>query len=313
MPRAEHSAVTRHRLRVVPPYRLDLTVFALRRLSTNVVDLWRADGTYLRALDSGGVLVVEVRQPAPERLALTLAGPAGEHAAALATVRRMLGVDRDLRRFARAASRLPWLGPIARRMRGVRPPRYPSLFEAAVNAVLYQQVSLAAASAITRRFILEFGRAVPHEGAILHTFPSPDAVHTRDDARLLAAGISRAKVATLHRLVEAIASGTLDSAALELLPSDEAAATLRRVKGIGPWTAALILLRGLGRLDVFPADDSGVARNLAFVGAGHGAPAALEALGADRGMLYFCLLLARLEASGELGRPSVALAPGAGA
>lgn len=67
----------------------------------------------------------------------------------------------------------------------------------------------------------------------------------------------------------------------------------------------MILLRGLGRLDVFPGDDSSVAANLALVTGGRmDIGPALETLGSQRGMLYFCLLLARLEARGEIGRAS---------
>ena len=62
---------------------------------------------------------------------------------------------------------------------------------------------------------------------------------------------------------------------------------------------------GLGRLDVFPGNDSSVAANLALVaGERLDAGPVLETLGSQRGMLYFCLLLARLEARGEIGRAS---------
>ena len=71
-------------------------------------------------------------------------------------------------------------------------------------------------------------------------------------------------------------------------------------------TAAVILLRGLGRLDVFPSNDTSVARNLALIGGS--APmdvgTVLEVLGPDRGMLYYHLLLARLEARGQLTPPA---------
>lgn len=77
---------------------------------------------------------------------------------------------------------------------------------------------------------------------------------------------------------------------------------LRGIKGIGPWTAAVILLRGFGRLDMFPGNDSGVAASLARVsGKRRDVEPIAAALGPQRGMLYFCLLLARLEAIGELG------------
>ena len=98
----------------------------------------------------------------------------------------------------------------------------------------------------------------------------------------------------------------LDEARLEQLPSVEAGRLLRSIKGIGPWTAAVILLRGLGRLDVFPSNDTSVARNLALIGGS--APmdvgTVLEVLGPDRGMLYYHLLLARLEARGQLAPPA---------
>jgi DNA-3-methyladenine glycosylase II len=127
----------------------------------------------------------------------------------------------------------------------------------------------------------------------------------RDDL-LRAAGLSPGKLATLRRIGEALAAGTLDEAMLEERDSPEAATLLCGIKGIGPWTAAVILLRGLGRLDVFPANDSSVARNLTMV-AGTSpldVDSVVGALRPQQGMLYYHLLLARLESRGELGRPS---------
>ena len=92
---------------------------------------------------------------------------------------------------------------------------------------------------------------------------------------------------------------------LEERSSADAALLLRSIKVIGPWTAAVILLRGLGRLDMFPGNDSSVAANLALVtGERADAGPIVETLGSQCGMLYFFLLLARLEARGEIGRAS---------
>jgi DNA-3-methyladenine glycosylase II len=90
------------------------------------------------------------------------------------------------------------------------------------------------------------------------------------------------------------------------LPSLDAAMILRGIKGIGPWTATVVLLRGLDRLDLFPMNDSSVARNLVFVaGAAHfDLDAVLTALGPQRGMLYYHLLFARLNARGKIGGAS---------
>lgn len=302
---------SRQRIALSAPFRLDLTVSALRRLPTNLVDVYTAEGHFLHAFEGeDGPVIVRVTQPRPEALDVAIDGNGQDRtdrARAVALVRRTLGIDRDVGPFIRAARKVPWLAPHARRLAGLRPPRYRSLWEAGVNAVTFQQVSLHAATAVVRRLVLDFGTKVESHDTALHLFPVADQVLRAGDARLRRAGLSAAKIATLRRLGEAIASGTLSEPALERLDSAEAAARLQQVKGIGPWTATVILLRGLGRLDVFPMNDSGVARNLTLA-RGRAMPDVsrlLDALGPQRGMLYFHLLLARLEARGEVGLPSI--------
>jgi DNA-3-methyladenine glycosylase II len=97
---------------VVTPYRLDLTVSALRRLSTNSVDVLTLEGEYLRAL--GGFrkpVLMRVAQADPTTLTVTIEGCDGsvEHMRACAIVRRILGVERELSHFYRAAKSVPWL------------------------------------------------------------------------------------------------------------------------------------------------------------------------------------------------------------
>ena len=200
----------RYELSVVVPYRLDLTVSALRRLSTNVVDVLTPDGQYVRALGGAhGPMIVRVTQVRPDALAVAIEGDASEHARVLALVRRMLGVDRELTQFGRAAARMAWLSQLARRMRGVKPPRYPTLWEAFVNAIAFQQVSLHAASAIVRRLIVAFGQPLESEGTSLYTFPSAEQVLGAKDDLLRATGLSAGKLATLRRAGDGLAAGTL--------------------------------------------------------------------------------------------------------
>ena len=297
-------AVSRYEVPVAEPYRLDLTVSVLRRLSTNLVDVLTPQSVYLRALgDALRPMLVRVSSQQRGALVVTLEGERRGHLRALETVRRMLGTDRTLREFDRGAARIPWLRPLALRMRGVKPPRYPTLWEACVNAIVFQQVSIHAASAILRRYVVTLGSPIElPDGPTLHAFPGTEVTLRANDDVLRAAGLSTNKIAALRRVAETLVSGTLDERLLEERSSVEAAAMLRSIKGIGPWTATVVLLRGLGRLDVFPMNDSGVAGGLAFVG---GSPPELEnvldVLGSQRGMLYYHLLLARLEARGELG------------
>ena len=178
----------------------------------------------------------------------------------------------------------------------------PNHLEACVNAIVFQQISLHAASSIMGRLTVALSEPVEHSGVRLYPFPSPEQILSTPDSVLRGAGLSAGKLATLRRVADALGAGAIDEGQLERLPSPDAAALLRSIKGIGPWTAVVILLRGLGRLDVFPANDTSVARNLTLVGG----PAALDvetlldSLGPERGMLYYHLLLGRLETRGDL-------------
>jgi len=224
---------------------------------------------------------------------------------ALATARRVLGADRDVGDFIEHAERIRWLAPLVGRMAGVRPPRYPSLWEALVNTIVFQQISVFAATAIMGRFVIGLGDATVWDGVPLVVFPSAERVLEVRETTLRAFGLSTGKVDTLRRAATAVSTGALTEGMLEERTSAEAALLLRQVKGVGPWSATVTLLRGLGRLDVFPGGDSGVAASLAHVVRRKvDAESVARRLGSQRGMLYFCLLLARLEKRGQIGRVS---------
>jgi DNA-3-methyladenine glycosylase II len=283
----------------------------LRRLSTNVVDVF--DGaTYRRALgDAMAPTLVAVRQVAPDAIAVTFHGPAAPRYDARALAERLLGTDAELAPFVRAANRFPWLRRLAAGARGVKPPRYPSLWETVVNAIVYQQVSIHAAGAILRRVIERYAVPAEVDGARLFPFPPAQTLLDADPEELRGLGLSINKVVGLRRTAHALVAGELDEAALAALPTPELCAALVAHRGIGPWTAAVIALRGFGRLDLFPMNDSGAARSIReLAGAPVDLDALLDALGAQRGMLYYHLLLGRLAARGEISLAPPATAGG---
>ena len=274
----------------------------LRRLSSNVVDVF--DGTTYRRLlgESREPALLAVRQTGPATLAVTVAGDGAERYDAQTVTERILGTDADLRPFVAAAAAVPWLAPLVRGANGVKPPRYPTLWETAVNAIVYQQVSIHAASAILRRVIERYGTPVCVEDVQLFPFPPARTIVDADADELRGLGLSINKVVAVRHVGRAILDGDLDEAGLTLLPTPELTTALVEQRGIGPWTAAVIALRGFGRLDVFPMNDSGVAKGLRdLTGQPNVDVAALLALlGEQRGMLYYHLLLGRLAARGEV-------------
>jgi DNA-3-methyladenine glycosylase II len=287
----------------VTPYRLDLTAQALRRVSSNVVDVFTAEGTYLRAFSGDdGVNIIEVQQQTDGALDVRITGR-GAHER-VETVTTMLGTGVDLRRWYRRAARFPWLATLARELRGVKPPRYPDLWEALCNGIVFQQLSISAASTIMRRLVERFSEPQEHRGVRLCAFPAPERIVQSKDHDLQRLGLSRQKAAYLKSAAAEAKSLMLISARIQSLPTSEALVELQKFNGIGQWSAANILLRGFGRLDVFPLGDSGAAQNIKLLSNDPqiNLNEVLLSLGDMRGMLYFHLLL------GKLRRPAASSA-----
>jgi DNA-3-methyladenine glycosylase II len=218
---------------------------------------------------------------------------------------RTLGTHVHLEGFYEVARHESGLREIAQAARGVKPPRYPSLWEAICNAVVYQQVSLEAATAVMRRFVAHFSHPVSFGGYLLYTFPPPDSVLQADPGLLRTLGVSTSKAMALQEAAATLLAGKLRAEDLEELPTPDAMARLTALRGVGPWTAAVILLRGFGCLDVFPEGDSGARRSIqGLLGSAVDGDSALESLperlGPWRGMLYYHLLLWRLNQRGAI-------------
>lgn len=287
---------SKHAVDVKPPYRLDLTVDALRRLAANVVDTVDENGVYRRVLaDEAGANLIEVSQASPKAPVLVTIG--GRDAKRwLPSVERMLGFDAQVDEWYKRVKPFPWLAHLAKELKGLRPPRYPSLFEALAHAIVFQQISIYAAGAIMRRMVEALGTPIEHAGSTLYAFPLPHDVLQAPDEKLRSAGLSANKVMHLRSAAQAILDGAVREDAIAELSTPEAAAALTQVRGIGPWSAAVVLLRGFGRLDIFPMKDSGVARSVKLLSGNPSIDldALLTALGPVRGMLYFHLLLGRI-------------------
>jgi DNA-3-methyladenine glycosylase II len=283
------------RLPVRAPFRLDFTTDALRRLASNVVDVVASDGTFYRALrDAQGAALLAIRQRDRNSIEVRATGRNADRW--WPVVARMLGTQADLRDWYARSREIAWLRPVASALRGLKPPRYPSLWEACAHAILFQQISIHAAAAIMRRAVESLGEPVAAGSIRSFAFPAAQRWLDADDDVLRAAGLSRNKLSHVRSVATAFVEGAIDERVLDDLPTPLAAQRLCEVRGIGPWSASVVLLRGLGRLDTFPLHDSGVARSLALLSGRARVDQAklLETLGPVRGMLYYHLLLGRM-------------------
>lgn len=295
-----------------PPFRLDLTVWTLRRRPDNLVDRW--DGqTYRRVLALGGEAVeltaTQVGAADASHLHVTLSGvrlaPEMEETAR-AFLERALGLRVDLAAFYRFAERDAKLGPLVQRFRGVKPPRFPTLFEALGNGIACQQITLTQGIHLLNRLTQTYGLAFPHGDPAAHAFPRPQELARLAPEEVRPLGFSGQKGRALVELARALDSGRLDLEALAGVDDSTALARLLALRGVGRWTAEYVLLRGLGRLDRFPGDDVGARKNLSrWLGLTDpldyaGVQRTIAKWSAYGGLLYFHLLLDRLAEAGAL-------------
>ena len=143
----------------------------------------------------------------------------------------------------------PTLGPVVARNGRIDLEPADDFFVRVCRSVVRQQISMRAADAIFDR--------------LQATVPlSPAEMKTIDEAILLDTGLSRAKATTLVALATQWENQDWDRSWFATLDNDEVTDALTDVKGIGPWTAKMALLFGLGRPDIWPVEDLGIRRGM---------------------------------------------------
>ena len=143
-------------------------------------------------------------------------------------------------RFANALERAGYPEP------RIRPRGYATL----MRTIVGQQVSVAAAASMWRKFEDYLGPDLP-----------PEKVLEADFDTLRACGLSRQKQGYMRSLCELVVTGALDFQALPF-DDEEAIARLTQIKGIGRWSAEIYLLFAEGRTDIWPAGDLAVQAGL---------------------------------------------------
>lgn len=174
-------------------------------------------------------------RPAPRPRCSATRPACGDQAEA-ATAARFLA--RKDRRLAELIRRIGPGGPAL-----IRDP-----FAALVGSIVHQQVSLSAGAAMYRRLKTRCPRGRLTAGA----------VRQLTDADLRAAGLSRQKAAYVRGIAEAFATRRLTARRLRALPDEQVIEAATQLKGVGRWTAEMLLIFCLGRPDVWPVDDFGL-------------------------------------------------------
>ena len=143
------------------------------------------------------------------------------------------------------------LGPLIRRigpcsMRITKDP-----FQTLVEAIIYQQLSEASATAITKRFLKLYKK-----------FPTPRQVNNTTDKKLKDIGLSGTKINYMKGLAKLVVKKEIDFRKISKLSDEQVIEELTKIKGIGNWTAQIYLMFCLQRKDVFPVGDLGIQKGI---------------------------------------------------
>jgi len=162
-----------------------------------------------------------------------------------------LSLDVDGAGFPEVGDRDRVIGGLQRQYGWLRPVCFHSPYEAAVNFVVGQRISMRQARALRTRMARDLGESIEVAGQTVHAFPAPE--------RLLELGtfdgLPEEKLSRLRGIAGAAASGILDRAYLRSMPVTEALAELQRLRGVGPFASQGILHRGAGLVDDVTDDD----------------------------------------------------------
>jgi len=177
------------------------------------------------------------------------------------TVKALFSLNLDLKPFYETVKGDKIMAHLTRKLWGLKIPTTPTVFEALVDSIVEQQISLKVANSIENRIIKKFGDALNLEQAVYFAYPTPQQLASVSAEEFRQCGLSFRKGEYIKGASKLIAEGKLNLEKLKNFESsDQIIKELDEIRGIGVWTAELTMLRGMQLLEALPADDLGLRR-----------------------------------------------------
>jgi 3-methyladenine DNA glycosylase/8-oxoguanine DNA glycosylase len=228
-----------------PPYSLALSA----RLKSDATRYFR-DGVLTVALEAGGTpALARVRQRADGSLAVVVEG--AHPGPAVETLRFVLAADDDHTPFLGRFADDPLLAGAFRRLRGFRPLRTATVTHALLKAVCGQLIQAKAARLLEARLLRSAGTPFGE----LRLPPTRATFGGHSTAVLAREGLVARKANALVRV-----SRQWDLERLHGVPTAAAVARIERERGLGPWSAGMVCLYGLGRFEQGLVGDLGLVK-----------------------------------------------------
>jgi AraC family transcriptional regulator of adaptative response / DNA-3-methyladenine glycosylase II len=233
----------------------------------SIAGIERCDATsYTRTLRSGnaaGWVCVE-NDAVQSALRLTLSPSLNEVRTHVSNaVARMFDTGADPLAVQHHLSADTLLGPLVSSEPGLRLPGAVDAFELAMRGILGQQVTVAAAHTLCGRVVARYAEPIADAPGLTHLPVRAETLASADPEEIASLGMPRTRARTLVLLARAIFGGEVSL--LSTRDPAEVMVELRRIPGIGPWTAEYITMRALSWQDAFPAADLGIRNALGGV------------------------------------------------
>lgn len=250
----------------MPPYDFSLSC-AVFSGGDHLVRSFR-DGAFRQVVDLGGRLALATATahgpPSRPRIAIELRSDrplsARDREQALGILSGLFNSELRLGPFYDHVKRDSVMSRLGRLLFGLKPPRTPTVFEALVDTIIEQQISLKAARVLEERLVRSFGSRLKLGDGDHFIYPLPRQLARAPTEGLRRCGLTARKADYIRGVSRKIVDGGLDLEGMVRSDNGQIIERLTQVRGIGVWTAELTMVRGLGRLDAIPADDLGVRR-----------------------------------------------------
>lgn len=173
----------------------------------------------------------------------------------------LLGAHFDLQPFYLEAEKDKIMLGIAQRLRGLKVPSTLTVFEALVDSIVEQQISLNVAHVLEVNLTKKYGDRLDLDTGVYYAYPTPQTLARAEIEGMRKCGLSTRKAEYIRNVSKTIVEGKLD---LEIFKQysdvSKIIQELDNIRGIGVWTAELTIVRGMQKYDVIPADDLGLRR-----------------------------------------------------
>ena len=135
-----------------------------------------------------------------------------------------------------------------------------TVFESIIKSIIQQQISIRVAFSITNTIVTKFGEQTEAEDTIYYDFPSAKRLAEATLEEIRQCGLSWRKAEYIKGIATKTVDAEFDPESLRSLSNEQVAETLKKFRGVGTWTAEMVLSAGLKRNACIPAGDLGVRR-----------------------------------------------------